>query len=243
MVSFDYIVVGAGSAGCVLAQSSASNRRGLLLEAGPVDHPWAWQLHLPGGARLPAQERRYNWGSGAKPEPTWTAGASLPARPGARRLVIDQRYGLRARPRPRLRPLGESGCAAGTMPASCPTSSAPRPAPRVATTTVATEGRCTSALARRNPLYGAFIEAGRQAGFPTADMNGYQQEGFGPMDMTVGRAGAGARRARTSIRREAAEPHRAHPRVARRVRFEGARGRRRLPRGRRRSSSRAPSAR
>jgi choline dehydrogenase len=38
----------------------------------------------------------------------------------------------------------------------------------------------------RNPLYNAFIEAGQQAGYPyTADMNGYQQEGFGPMDMTT----------------------------------------------------------
>jgi choline dehydrogenase len=39
-----------------------------------------------------------------------------------------------------------------------------------------------------NPLYRAFIEAGQQAGYPyTADMNGQQQEGVGPMDMTVHR--------------------------------------------------------
>ena len=38
----------------------------------------------------------------------------------------------------------------------------------------------------KNPLYGAFIEAGVQAGYPpTSDMNGYQQEGFGPMQMTT----------------------------------------------------------
>ena len=37
-----------------------------------------------------------------------------------------------------------------------------------------------------NPLYEAFIEAGREAGYPvTADYNGFQQEGFGPMHMTV----------------------------------------------------------
>ncbi len=37
-----------------------------------------------------------------------------------------------------------------------------------------------------NPLYNAFIEAGVQAGYArTEDMNGYRQEGFGPMDMTV----------------------------------------------------------
>ena len=39
---------------------------------------------------------------------------------------------------------------------------------------------------RLNPLYQAFIEAGRQAGYPvTEDYNGHQQEGFGPMEMTV----------------------------------------------------------
>ena len=38
----------------------------------------------------------------------------------------------------------------------------------------------------RNPLYRAFIEAAREAGYPeTEDVNGYQQEGFGRFDMTV----------------------------------------------------------
>jgi choline dehydrogenase len=37
-----------------------------------------------------------------------------------------------------------------------------------------------------NPLFDAWIEAGQQAGYPfTADMNGYRQEGFGRMDMTI----------------------------------------------------------
>ncbi|WP_256749485.1 choline dehydrogenase [Mesorhizobium sp. Mes31] len=39
---------------------------------------------------------------------------------------------------------------------------------------------------RRNPLYGAFVEAGRQAGFElTDDYNGSKQEGFGPMEQTI----------------------------------------------------------
>jgi len=40
--------------------------------------------------------------------------------------------------------------------------------------------------ARKNPLYGAFVEAGRQAGFElTDDYNGSKQEGFGPMEQTI----------------------------------------------------------
>jgi choline dehydrogenase len=77
----------------------------------------------------------------------------------------------------------------------------------------------------RNPLYGAFIEAGRQAGYPlTADMNGHRQEGFGPMDMTV-RAGR-----RWSAARAYLDPARRRPNLtvrtgalAQRVRFESAR--------------------
>jgi choline dehydrogenase len=39
----------------------------------------------------------------------------------------------------------------------------------------------------RNPLHQAWLDAGREAGYPwTTDMNGFQQEGFGPMDMTIG---------------------------------------------------------
>ena len=41
---------------------------------------------------------------------------------------------------------------------------------------------------RTNPLFAAFIEAGRQAGYPvTADVNGHQQEGFGAMEATIWR--------------------------------------------------------
>ena len=59
--AYDYIVVGAGSAGCVLANRlTASGRyRVLLLEAGPRNlHPW---LHIPLGYGKLFTDRRYNW--------------------------------------------------------------------------------------------------------------------------------------------------------------------------------------
>ena len=48
-------------------------------------------------------------------------------------------------------------------------------------------GPLTTAHGRKsNPLYDAFIEAGRQAGYAvSADLNGERQEGFGPLGMTV----------------------------------------------------------
>ena len=69
--TFDYVVVGAGSAGCVLANrlSEDPDVRVLLLEAGPVDHPWAWQLHMPAALAYPLKSQRYNWGYWSEPEP------------------------------------------------------------------------------------------------------------------------------------------------------------------------------
>ena len=76
-----------------------------------------------------------------------------------------------------------------------------------------------------NPLYGAWLAAGREAGYPlTDDMNGYQQEGFGRMDMTVGdgrRCSAAAAYLHPAMRRRnlAVRTHA----LATRVLFEGRR--------------------
>ena len=55
----------------------------------------------------------------------------------------------------------------------------------------------TTPKADNNPLYRTFIDAGKQAGYPeTEDVNGYQQEGFGPMDRFVTPKGRRASTAR-----------------------------------------------
>jgi choline dehydrogenase len=59
--AFDFIIVGAGSAGCVLANrlTASGRHRVLLLEAGPRDlHPW---LHIPLGYGKLFSDRRFNW--------------------------------------------------------------------------------------------------------------------------------------------------------------------------------------
>ena len=82
--SFDYIVVGAGSAGCVLANRlSADGRHSvLLLEAGPRDsYPW---IHIPIGYAKTMFHPVVNWGFYTEPEPTmngrkvyWPRGRTL----------------------------------------------------------------------------------------------------------------------------------------------------------------------
>jgi choline dehydrogenase len=67
--SFDYVIVGAGSAGCVLANRlSASGRHTvLLLEAGPADsYPW---IHIPIGYAKTMFNPRVNWCFNTEPEP------------------------------------------------------------------------------------------------------------------------------------------------------------------------------
>jgi choline dehydrogenase len=67
--TFDFIIVGAGSAGCVLADrlTASGRHRVLLLEAGPSNwHPW---LHIPLGFGRLFTDKRYNWCYATEPQP------------------------------------------------------------------------------------------------------------------------------------------------------------------------------
>ncbi|MFO1221416.1 MAG: choline dehydrogenase [Burkholderiaceae bacterium] len=67
--AFDYLVIGGGSAGCVLAARLSENPslRVALLEAGPPDR--SALIHCPAGLALLAQTTRYNWAFETVPQP------------------------------------------------------------------------------------------------------------------------------------------------------------------------------
>jgi choline dehydrogenase len=138
---FDYVIVGGGTAGCVLANrlSADPDVTVLLLEAGGKDD-WIW-IHIPIGYLYCINNPRTDWCYKTEPSRASTAAPSLRARQGAGRLLLDQRHALPARPGPRLRGVGaDHRRRAGTGKTCCRCSSAAR-------TTGAAPTRCTATRA------------------------------------------------------------------------------------------------
>jgi choline dehydrogenase len=190
--AFDYVIVGAGSAGCVLANRLSEDPATtvLLLEAGPLDHFWDWRLHMPAALAYPLRSARYNWAYRSEPEP-YLDGRRLDCPRG--RVVggsssINGMAYVRGHARDYDR-WAQSGLPGWDYAHVLPYF---KRAERRAVGGDLYRGSlgplhvATGACA--NPLAQAFIAAGRQAGYPlTADMNGRQQEGFGAMDRTTRR--------------------------------------------------------
>ena len=190
-ISADYVIVGAGSGGSAVAYRLAeAGKTVVVIEYGGTDAgPF---IQMPAALSYPMNMKMYDWGMQSEPE------AGL----GGRRLVT-----------PRGKVVGGSSSINGMvyvrghakdfdhwadMGAAGWSYADVLPYFKRMETWHGAEGDADPAYRgsdgplhisrgkRKNPLFAAFIEAGRQAGYPvTWDYNGHQQEGFGPMEATI----------------------------------------------------------
>ncbi len=225
--NFDYVIVGAGSAGCVLADRLTEDGRArvLVLEHGGSDR--SVLIQMPAALSIPLNMDRYNWGYATEPEPH--LGGRIMNTPRGKVLggssSINGMVYVRGNPADfdRWEAEGARGWAyRDVLPYF-------RRAESRAEGGDAYRGESgplhTSNGRLANPLYRAWIEAGRQAGYPVSeDVNGFQQEGFGRMDMTVhrGRRWSAARAYLRPAMRRANLSVQTHA-LATRVLFEGGR--------------------
>ncbi|WP_272010028.1 choline dehydrogenase [Roseovarius sp. ZX-A-9] len=186
--SYDYVIIGAGSAGCVMAArlGEDSSARILVLEAGGSDR--SIFVQMPTALSVPMNTRRFNWGMTTEPEPGLDGRVmNLPRGKGlGGSSSINGMCWVRGNPMDYelWAALGAEGWHwANVLPYFKRLENV-----RGGGTLRGTGGPISVRRGEEtNPLYGAFVEAGRQAGYAVSDnMNDRQHEGFGPMEMSVG---------------------------------------------------------
>jgi choline dehydrogenase len=192
-MSYDFVIVGGGSAGCALANrlSADPSTRVLVLEAGRPDYAWDLYIHMPAALSFPIGNRFYDWKYESEPEP-FMHGRRIYH---ARGKVLGGSSSINGMIFQRGNPLDYERWAADPGLerwdyAHC------LPYFKRMENCLAGGGEWRGGngplvLERgpaTSPLFLAFFEAVQQAGYElTEDVNGYRQEGFAAFDRNIHR--------------------------------------------------------
>lgn len=191
MRPYDFIIIGGGSAGSVLANRLSANprHRVLVLEAGRPDHKLDFRIHMPAALTYPLAGRTYNWWYESDPEPCMHNRRIYQPRGkvlGGSSCINGMIY-IRGNAMDYEKWAAEDGlqewsyahCLPYFKRFECRMAGADAYHGAVGPLYLTTP-ECD------NPLFWAFFKAVKQAGYPlTRDVNGFQQEGFGKFDRTT----------------------------------------------------------
>jgi choline dehydrogenase len=186
-MTWDYVIVGGGSAGSCLAArlSEDASTRVLVLEAGRPDHIWDPFIHMPAALAFPIGNPRYDWMYESEPEPFMhgrrvyhARGKVLGGSSSINGMIFQrgnpldyERWGIEEWDYAHCLPYFKKmeSCLAGADEW------------RGGDGPIALERGPAS-----SPLFHAFFAAVQQAGYElTSDVNGYRQEGFAAFDRTI----------------------------------------------------------
>jgi choline dehydrogenase len=185
---FDYIIVGAGSAGCVLADrlSADGKHKVLLLEYGGSDR--SIFIQMPAALAYPMNTKRWNWGYESEPEPhlnnrrlNCPRGKGLGGSSSINGLVYVRGNALD------FESWQDGGARGWGYADVLPYFKRAEGRAEGGNEYRGGDGPLSTAYGTlKNPLHQAWLDAAQEAGYGlTEDYNGYAQEGFGRMDMTV----------------------------------------------------------
>jgi choline dehydrogenase len=188
MLEADFVIVGSGSAGSALAYRLSEDGRHsvIVLEFGGTDR--GPLIQMPSALSIPMNMSVYDWGFSSEPEPhlnnrrlATPRGKVLGGSSSINGMVYVRGHAGD------FDHWDESGARGWSFADVLPYFKRMESAAGGEAGWRGTDGPLhIQRGSRRNPLYDAFIEAGRQAGFePTDDYNGAKQEGFGPMEQTI----------------------------------------------------------
>jgi|TARA_S200000501_G_scaffold16258_2_gene14574 choline dehydrogenase len=186
---YDYIIIGAGSAGCVLANrlTEGSQNKVLILEAGPMDHKL--MVHIPAGVYHAYKDPSINWNYTSEPEPECDdRRIELPRGKviGGSSSINSMVY-MRGHPMDYDRWANDFGLPDWSYERCLPYFKRCESSDRGANAWRGGSGPLgVTQGTLQNPLFDALHEAGEQSGQGTSDdLNGYKPEGIARLDSTT----------------------------------------------------------